>query len=228
MGLKKTMKKTIAAFIAISLLYSNCYLCGMGLSRVIAQDIKEPNLNLNLENTKYVQFKEEIVKNPETELENVEQAEIEYYSGVAIKSKLEIGIQEQETQLPIKRVEISVNMPVLNGYLPERANVVLANTTMSTGEKNNNKINQNYDSNSGLLSLSYQNDEANSNYNQESKDQFEIIYIYQAEAYTGNDEEKVLQFTVNSKITFETENGEITSEKTQGFDLIEKDNKGKV
>ena len=229
MSLEKIIKKSVAAFVAISLLYSNSYLCGLGMLEVIAQDVKEPNINLNIQNTKYVQFKEEMAKEPQNnETSGTEEKEIEYYSGVAIKTKLEVGIEEQDMQLPIKRAELSISLPALNGYLPERASVVSANTMLSTGEKNINKINQNYDTNSGLLNVSYQNEEAYSKYNKESKDEFEIIYIYQPEAYSGNQEEILLQYAVNSRITFEIENGEISSEKTQSFELKEKDNKGNL
>lgn len=218
MSLKKSIRKLIAGFAATMILNSNCYMFGIGMSKVIAQDIKEPNINLNVENMQYVQFKEKI---EETEKDNTE-----YHSGVAIKTRIQIGLEEQETQLPIKGSGVVVTMPVLNGYLPERATVVDADTILTTGEKNNNKINQNYDSNSGLLSVSYQNEESYSNYNKESKDEFEIIYIYPAKAYVENENEIKLQYNVSAKINFETENNSLFSELVKGFELKEKDNKG--
>lgn len=224
MSLKKSIRKSIAALVAILLVNSNCYLCGIGLSKVIAQDVKEPDIKLNLGNSQYVQFKEEI----EVKVEGEENTEPQYNSGVAIQTKLEVGIEEQETNLPIIKTELMVFLPSLNGYFPQRANVVDGDTLLSTGEENNNKINQNYDSNSGLLSVSYENEETYSNYNEESKDEFEIIYIYPAEAYTGNEEEITLSYTVNARITFETENAELVSELTQTIELKEKDNKGNL
>lgn len=165
MSLKKYLKKSIAAFMALSLISGNCYLCGIGLSEVIAQDIKQPDLELNLENSQYIQYKED------------------EYSGVAVQAKFQIGIEQEETHMPIKGTEISLNLPVLNGYLPEKANVVDSDTLLSTGEENNSKINQNYDSNSGLLNVSYENEEAYSNYTDETKDEFEIIYISSRSLY---------------------------------------------
>ena len=222
MSLKKVLKKVFATQIVVSMLYSNFYLCGLGIANVIAQDIKEPKIVTNLENIQYVQFNEKM------DMKNNEEEAI-YKSGVAIKSKVEVALeeQEQELQLPIKGTELVIGLPVMNGYLPVRANVVRANTILTTGEENKN-INQNYDLNSGLLTMSIQNQVAYSKYNKDSKDEFEIIYIYPAEAYTGNEEEKVLQYLAKIKTIFETENGEITSEKVQGFELKEKDNKGEL
>ena len=213
MSLKKSIRKSIAALVAILLVNSNCYLCGIGLSKVIAQDVKEPDIKLNIANNQYVQFKEEI--EVEDKEEGEEKAEPHYNYGVAVQTKLEVEIEEQETNLPIIKTELMVFLPSLNGYFPQRANVVDSDTLLSTGEENSKKINQNYDSNSGLLSVSYENEEAYSNYNEESKDEFEIIYIYPAEAYTGNEEEITLSYTVNAKITFETEDLELVSELTR-------------
>ena len=238
MSLKKSIRKLIAVFVAMLMLNSNCYMFGLGLSRVIAQDIKEPSINLSLENTQYVQFKEEIEKNEEelettgseTEAveENNEQTEKEYNSGVAIKTKVQLGLEEQETQLPIKSSEVVVGMPVLNGFLPERATVVNVSTTLTNVESNIEKINQSYDSTSGLLTVSYKNEETYSNYNKDSKDEFEIIYIYPEQAYQGNEEEISLQYSVSAKVNFETEEVETFSEIVQGFELKEKDNKGSL
>ena len=251
MSLKNSIKKSVASFIAISLVYSNCYLCGLGLTRVIAQDIKEPSIELNLENAQYVQFKEEIKPKVEELQENEEQQsttieqvetpeqvevvkeeiveeEPQFNSGVAIQTKIQTGITQEETQLPILKTEMSVVLPAINGFLPERANVVDSDTLLSTGEENNNRINQNYDASSGLLTVSWENEEANTNYNQESKDVFEIIYIYPAEAYIGNDEEIALQYAVDLKMFFQTENGEITVQNAKTFDIVEKENKGNI
>lgn len=252
MSLKKSVRKLTALLVAMLIVHSNCYMFGIGLSKVIAQDVKEPNVKLSLENTQYVQFNEEVEtsensvqenqessnvnsqeENTENQTETQETSEItksekQYNSGVAVKAKLYMALEEQETSLPIKSSEIVISMPNINGFLPERASVVNANTALTTGEINNQKINQNYDSNSGLLTVSYENEDANSNYNNESKDEFEIIYIYPAQAYTGNEEEISLQYSVVAKVNFKTENTIITSEKAEGFELNEKENKGSV
>ena len=67
MSLKKSIRKLMAVFVAMLMLHSNCYMFGLGLTKVIAQDIKEPSINLSLENIQYVQFKEE--KETETVIE---------------------------------------------------------------------------------------------------------------------------------------------------------------
>lgn len=226
MSLKKSIRKLTALMVAMLIVHSNCYMFGVGLSKVIAQDIKEPNINLSLENTQYVQFSEELKQ--EDNAEGNQEKEKQYNSGVAVKTNLQISLEEQETSLPIKGSEIVISMPNINGCLPERASVVNANTALTTGEINNQKINQNYDSNSGLLTISYENEETSTNYNNESKDEFEIIYIYPAQAYTENEEEISLQYSVVAKVNFETENSIITSEKAEGFELNEKENKGSL
>lgn len=226
MSLKNFIRKLVTILVAMLILHSNCYMFGLGLSKVIAQDIKEPDIRLSLENSQYVQFKDEIkIEENETTEETQEK---QYNSGVAIKTKLQLTLEEQETNLPVKGTQIVVSMPTINECLPERANVVSANTSLTTGENNNQKINQNYDSNSGLLTISYENEGTNTNYNKESKDEFEIIYIYPAQAYTGNEEEITLQYSVVAKVNFETENASTTSEKVEGIELKEKDNKGEL
>ena len=52
------------------------------------------------------------------------------------------------------------------------------------------------------------------------------LYIYPAQAYTGNEEEISLQYSVVAKLNFETENASTTAEKVQGIELTEKENKG--
>lgn len=208
MSLKNSFKKSIALFVATSLVYSNCYLCGIGLSKVFAQSVKSPEIIMNIENSQYIQHASE------------------KYEVVALQSKVQIGIIQEETHLPIKKTEVEVSLPAINGYLPERASIVDCDSLLTTGIKNNNKINQNYDSVSGLLSISYEGEEAYLEYTEETKDEFEIIYIYPSQAYTGNEENVELGYTLNAMITFLDDENEISSQKTESFVLHEKENKG--
>lgn len=211
MSLKKSLKKSIAAFMALSIISSNCYLCGVGISDVIAEEIKEPDMIISLENSKYVQYQNE------------------EYSGVAIQTSLKVNTnQEQENYLPTDSAEILLNFPALNGYFPERASVVTGNTYLTTGEKNNDEINQNYDSNSGLLKVSYENKEMYSTYVEGINDEFEIIYIYPSEAYTGNKEQVDLEYKVDVKMNFASGESVVTTQKTESFTIQEKENKGNL
>lgn len=211
MSLKKSLKKSIAAFMAASIISSNCYLCGIGISEVIAEEVKKPNVAISLENSKYVQYQNE------------------EYSGVAIQTSLKVNTNlEQENYLPTDSAEILLNLPELNGYYPERASVVVGNTYLTTGEKNNEKINQNYDSNSGLLSVSYENKDEYSKFVQGINDEFEIIYIYPAQAYVGNEEKIDLKYKANVTMKFVDGEESITTQKTENITLQEKENKGNL
>ena len=207
MSLKESIKKSIAAFMAVSLISSNCYLCGLGLRNVIAEEAKEPDIVMNMQNLKYVQYQGE------------------EYSGVAVQTSLEIGTnQEQDNYIPVKSANVLLSFPTLNGYLPTKANVVTSSTYLTTGKLNNKNINQNYDSSSGLLAVSYENNEMYSNYMKDAKDKFEIIYIYPAEAYMGNEEEIDLEYRVETTMEFATENSVTTAQKEQNFIISEKEN----
>ena len=213
MSLKNIILKSLAVTVAISIVFGNISVCGIGISRAIAENTDAPKINLEIQNEKYVQYNEE---------EN---------AGVAIQSKLSINSnQTSENYLPTTKVGLEVKLPRLNGCLPERAIVAEARTKATTGEEMNTTINQNYDSNSGLLKVSYENtanDEGKiyTEFNKDAKDEFEIIYIYPEKAYTGNEKEIKLEYTINAKMTFKTENSSITSQNSKNIELTEKENK---
>lgn len=211
MNLKKSLKKSIAAFIATSIISSNCYLCGLGISEVIAENLKTPNLAISLENSKYVQYQKD------------------EYAGVAIQTSLKVNTDcQEEDYLQTKSVEILLKLPALNGYYPERASVALGNTYLSTGEENNNKINQNYDNNSGLLKMSYENVNKYSKFVKGMNDEFEIIYIYPAQAYVGNEEKLNLEYKADITMRFTDGTETVSTQKTETVSLQEKENKGNL
>lgn len=215
MSLKNIILKSLAVTVASSIIFGNISVCGIGISRVIAESTDVPNINLEIQNEKYVQYSEETNK------------------GVAIQSKLSINSnQTSENYLPTTKVGLEVKLPSFNGCLPERAIVAEARTKATTGEELNTSINQNYDSNSGLLKVSYgntANDEGEIyTGNKDAKDEFEIIYIYPEQAYTGNEAEVKLEYAINAKMTFETENSSITSQNSKNMELTEKENKENI
>ncbi len=222
MSLKNIIVKTVATAISISMIFGNLSICGIGLSQVIAENLSAPEVEIELQNKQYVQYKER---------ENAEEGE---NAGVALQSTLSIyPKQKADTYLPTENVEITSSLPKLNGHFPEEAYVVEARTKSTTGEEVNTNIIQDYNADSGLLSISYDNmpnEEGNiySSFNQMAKDEFEIIYNYSAEAYTGNEQEVSLNYNVNVKANFSTENGSITSNQTKAIELKEKENKGEL
>lgn len=234
MNLKKIVSKSIASFMATTILFGNFSMCGMGISKVIAENLAAPEIEIQIENQKYVQYNyTEIVQEEvegENEGETVMQDVEKQIAGVAIQSKLSVKpTQTAETYLSTQSVNLSVSMPRINEYLPVRATVVTASTKYTTGEESKN-INQSYDATTGLLSVSYENvsDEQGNiyaNFNEDAKDEFEIIYIYPAEAYVGNETDTVLNYTVSAEMVFVTENGTVESIVEQTIELTEKDNK---
>ena len=239
MSLKNITKKIIASTMALSIVFGNFSLCGLGIAKVIAEDSNIPETIIELENQKYVQYKETITQIQEGEEsqgetnqeENKEEVNKEI-AGVAIQSNLSIYSNfNQDTYLPTENVEMEIAMPSINGIFPEKANVVEAITKATTGEDSNKNINQNYDSNSGLLTISYQNipneeGAIYSNYVENAKDELKVIYTYPAEAYIENNGEVKLNYTLKTKISFKTESGNIISENENSIELIETENKG--
>ena len=163
MNLKKFILKSVATTMAISLVYGNVSICGIGISKAIAEDNIPPEIGIELKNEEYVPFQEE-----KEEVTN---------KGIAIHSSLEIQPKQEEgSYLPTEKVELVVNLPQINGSYPEVANVVEASTKSTTGGELNTNITQNYNKDSGLLSVSYLNSSKEGNKNE--KDRFEIIYRY--------------------------------------------------
>ena len=216
MSLKNIILKSMATTMAISIVWGNISICGRGISKVIAENIAAPETEIELTNEKYVQYQNE------------------EYAGVAVHSKLSVyPKQERNTYLPTQSVVAQVSLPRINGYLPERASVVEASTIATTGESQNTKVQQAYDVSSGLLVLSYENipdQEGNlyAQFNENVKDEFEIIYIYPAEAYTGNEKAIDLNYAVNVKTSFQTGNEIITSQNEKNIKITEKENKKEI
>ena len=211
MNLKNILTKTIATFMAISIVFGNVSICGVGIASVIAENAMLPEIELNAENTKFVK----------TQTQN--------YTGLAVQTKVSVNSkQSEETYLPTTSVEVQIKLPEVNSHFPERANVVLAKTMQTTGEKENVKINQNYDKTSGLLTLSYANENEYTKFVQDSKDELEIIYIYSAEAVTENMEKVNLTYNISASIQYKAESGVLTSETAKTIKTTETENKGDI
>lgn len=214
MSLKNIILKSMASTMAVSILFGNVAICGVGISEAIAENQSAPEIKMELNNEKYVQYHEK---------DN---------AGVAIQSVFSIyPDQTRENYLPIKNAEVKLNLPSLNGHFPEKATVVEASMKATTGEEKSTKFSQNYDSDSGLLVLSYENTpnregKMYDEFKENVKDKFEIIYSYAAEAYTGNDVDTKLIYAISGKMSFKTETGEVTSESSKKIELTEKENKG--
>ena len=209
--MKNILTKTIVTPMTISIVFGNVSICGVGITNAIAENATLPEIELNAENTKFVK----------TQTQN--------YTGLAVQTKVSVNSkQSEETYLPTTSVELKIKLPEVNSHFPERANVVLAKTMQTTGEKENVKINQNYDKTSGLLTVSYANENEYTKFVQDSKDELEIIYIYSAEVVTENMEEVNLTYNISASVQYKTESGVLTSETAKTIQTTEKENKGNI
>ncbi len=210
MNLKKFILKSVATTMAISLVYGNVSICGIGISKAIAEDNIPPEIGIELKNEEYVPFHKE-----KEEVTN---------KGIAVHSSLEIQPRYEDTNyLPTEKLDLEVSLPQINGSYPEVASVVEAATESTTGKELNTNITQNYNKDSGLLSVSYS--DSSNEVNKNEKDKFEIIYIYPAEAYTEN-EEVALKYTVNATLTLKAESESITAKGNKEISIIAKEDKG--
>lgn len=211
MSLKNILSKITASFIVMYMVFGNFMIAGIGMGKVIAENFKLPKTIIHYETVKFVNYDNVAGK------------------GVSVKSKLEIGqdIEKQENYQPIQKIELEITAPKINGQNPERVSIIKNNTLLTNG-KNNEEINQNYDSNSGLLSISYENKENYSEYKENAKDEFEIIYIYPEVAYKESDLEEDLTIVCAVKANITYANGH-KAEKNENFEVKSNQNiKGEI
>ena len=161
MNLKNIVGKFIAALVAVYLVLGNCAMAGIGIAQVIAEETSysTPRMSVDFEFEKYDQYNSEGIK------------------GAEVQTKVELKAIETSQQdiLPIDTVEFKIQLPSIGDVKPDRANVINANTSMSNEIENCN-VNQNYNKDTGLLTVSYNNTNNHSAYT--NMDAFEIIYVY--------------------------------------------------
>lgn len=209
MNLKNMLRKVVASIIVIYMTLGNCIATGIGIGQVIAEELNLPQPVIGYEISKYVQYDNQGGK------------------GVILKANLAIReeITQQEDYQVIQEMILEIQVPKINDQNPERVNIV-KNSTLFTNGKTDGEINQNYDSNSGLLTLSYNNENDELAYQENAKDEFEIIYIYPETAYTGNDEKVTITSQVTVKTSFAKTNQ--TIEKTEVLHTELKDNNSAI
>lgn len=205
LGANTILSKLVAFTVAVYMLVGNFAVAGMGLGQVIAEDEKLPQLTMNYEATKYVVYDSEAGK------------------GAAVKTKLQLGedITSQEEFKAVKNVNMEIIAPRLNNKNPERVAIVSNTANLSNGRADVN-VNQNYDSNSGLLKLSYKNETGYAEYKENAMDEFEIVYIYSADALMENSNKIEATSQVRAKVEFNKSNKSIERAQTYSFALSEK------
>lgn len=208
MSLKRILSKLAASIMIIYMLFGNILITGIKLGKVIAQNLQASDILMECETQKYVQYN------------------TNGFKGVVLQDKTSISQQcTKETYLPAQKVQLEIEVPEINEVLPSRINIIQASTMATTG-KEQGEIIQNYDSNTGLLIISYQSNEE-LEYRENVKDEFEIIYIYSQAAYTENAEVEISK-KIKASIDYKTENGTITTEKETIIKNTQKENIGEI
>ena len=193
MNLKGILGKITASIIAVYLVLGNFVVAGLGLKEVIAEEIVTPRLAVEQSIEKYIQYSKE------------------NYKGAVIQTN--IGITEttgREEHLPVSTMKLNINVPSISGVLPERISVIKANTVLTNGTENYS-VNQNYNKDTGLLVVSYENSNNYSEYKENTKDEFEIIYIYPESAYADNYEQKAITQEINIEAEYKVHNKSLYS-----------------
>ena len=215
MNLKNVFVKITAIFAVIAMIAGNFSLLGTGINAVIAEELKTPEIQADIELSKYVQYDTNGAK------------------GVIVKAKISEGdSQDKEKYKPVQNKTITVQASKINGEMPERVKVI-ANSTKAINGKDGAKVefsndNWNYDKDSGLLTISLENNSNYSTYVENAKDEFEIIYIYGANSYKGNEEEVAISLKANIVENIKSDNETIKSEKNINKDVTVKENIGDI
>lgn len=215
MNLKNVFVKITAIFAVIAMIAGNFSLLGTGINAVIAEELKTPEIQADIELSKYVQYDTNGAK------------------GVIVKAKISEGdSQDKEKYKPVQNKTITVQASKINGEMPERVKVI-ANSTKAINGKDGAEVefsndNWNYDKDSGLLTISLENNSNYSTYVENAKDEFEIIYIYGANSYKGNEEEVAISLKANIVENIKSDNETIKSEKNINKDVTVKENIGDI
>ena len=215
MNLKNVFVKITAIFAVIAMMAGNFSLLGTGINAVIAEELKTPEIQADIELSKYVQYDTNGAK------------------GVIVKAKISEGdSQDKETYKPVQNKTITVQASKINGEMPERVKVI-ANSTKAINGKDGAEVefsndNWNYDKNSGLLTISLKNESNYSTYVENAKDEFEVIYIYGENSYKGNEDEVAISLKANIVENIKADNETIKSEKNINKDVTVKENIGDI
>ena len=212
--LKDLILKTTSSLIIGYMLMGNVCISGIGLAKVIAEEIQNFDISIKDDTVRYVQYNQE------------------NYKGVILQEKIVVSENsDANNYAPIQRMEYQIEVPRINNVLPERINILKANTELT--KPNADNFNQNYDMNTGILNISYENNKDKdgncySEYKANANDNFEIIYIYPQEAYLENSPEIDINTKIKTKVNYYSENEIKTIEKSEESKRKQKENIGEI
>ena len=223
MSLKNICEKIIATSALMIMLTGNFGLLGTGLSEVIAEDINNasaPEIQSEVAVEKYVQYDANGTK------------------GVVLKTKVTTGDnQSKDNYMPVQNKDIQVQVPTFNSKKPQRVKVIAKSTKATNGKEAQdvefNENNWNYNQDSGLLTIATENQSDKdgniySTYVENAKDEFEIIYIYDSESYTGNENEIEIPIKIDFSEKLKSNNGTVESKNSIDKKVKLKNNIGDI
>ena len=185
MSLRKMFSKIVASVIAVYMLIGYLLSVATGINQVTAEDVNMPQPAIQYAISKYSAYNNQAGK------------------GVALKVNLNLSedIKDNNAYQVIKETNIEIMVPKLNEQNPERVSIVKKSTALTNGNIKT-ELNQNYDMNSGLLTMSYGNENAELAYQDNAKDEFEMIYIYPETAYIESTEKLEIVSSVKATLTY--------------------------
>ena len=205
---RNLLNKVVALTVALYMLVGNASVLGVGIGQVIAEDEKIPQVKLRYEESEYTSYDNQAGK------------------GAVVRTKLHVSeeIASQQDYKAVNKVNLEVTAPRVNNQLPAKAVVVNSNTQLTTGQDNTN-VNQNYDSNSGLLTMSYENKDY-SEYKENAEDVFEILYLYSENVLT--EETPNLNTSSQVRVKIEYKENKKSIERAETFQLTWKEKEGQL
>ena len=121
--------------------------------------------------------------------------------GALIQINVKTGIlyHEYYSYGPITKSTTTVQAPELAGKKPERAEVIVKSTKATNG---GSSASYEYDANTGVLKITAENNPGEngkiySENVENARDEYEIIFIYNSDVYTANEDERIIDVNVS-------------------------------
>ena len=128
-----------------------------------------------------------------------------YKNNLIIQSRINESVKDNV--LPVKKVDIAVNAPIINSAKPSYVSVITNYSIATNG--NNSEATWNYDKDTGIVNLSISNDEKNGviawDKSENASDNFLVTYVYELTDETVKSlKESKVRVDYSAKASFET------------------------
>ena len=146
---------------------------------------------------------------------------------VLVRIDAKLALDEQENNLPRKETKLTMQVPSLNGILPESASILPKTTMMTNGQEEENisyTENQvNYDKDKNTITITVQNPEENKKvWAGNGQDEYIISYVYPKEAIIAGINKITSKVTANVTI-YQAENEKEVKAENQIDYLLEQE-----